>query len=546
MTALFRDRRRRLWRYGATTATLITTLTVVLVFTMSAAANQQSTAAALAACATASHLPNSKFEVDAIVPPPTGSKKNVDPTGGANLKVNGTTGDCIDWLNDSGTAMRAGVLVGNDKPTGATDDSFGQGTSENDQVPTVVSGSIPPNKSDLSHFGIYQEKVGTQTFLSVFWTRVQNPSGTTNMDFEFNKNKCDAADPTHSNCTSNGITPVRSDGDKLLLYDLVSGGSSVNIAIRTWDGTANQWGDAVDLDAATALGSANYDGILSGDAGGLGPLTPLTFGEATVDLSALLGGTCGKFGSVYLKSRSSTSFTSEIKDFIAPKVVTISNCSAIATSATNATLPNSISDTATLTEVTSPTGAVTFNVYTDATCTTLATGGGNIAGTNLVSNGTGGYTSTGTYAPTAVGTYYWSASFAGEGSNSPVSGACGDTGESSSVTKANSTMATYENLVPNDTASITPSTATGSVDFYLFKPNQICSIATEGSAVFHQTPSPSLSSGSATTNNTSDTDTLAGGHASAIGTWKWIAVYAGDGNLNGSDSICSETFTISN
>jgi hypothetical protein len=546
MTAKLHSTRRRLWKYGATTATLITGLALVLIFALSAAANQQSTSAALAACATSSHLPNSKFEVDAIVPPPAGSKKNAVPTGGANLKVDGATGDCIDWLNDAGNGMRAGVIVQPDKQTGSGDDSFGQGTAENDQVPTVVSGSIPPNKSDLSNFGIYQEKEGAQSFLSVFWSRVQNPSGTTNMDFEFNKNKCDSNDPSHSNCSSNGVTPVRSDGDKLLLYDLDSGGSTVSISIRTWNGTTNQWSDADPLNGTEALGSANYDAIPSGESGGLGALSSLTFGEATVDLNVLLGANCGKFGSVYLKSRSSTSFTSEIKDFIAPKVVTISNCSAIATSATNSTMPNAITDTATLTDVTNPTGSITFKVYTDAACTTLAPGTSTITvNSPFTANGSGGYTAQASYTPTAAGTFYWIASYSGDGNNNAVSGSCGDTGETSTVSKANSSMATYENLVPNDTASITPNTATGSVEFYLFKPGQTCSVANEVNAVLHQTRP--LSSGSATTNNTSDTDTLAGGtHANAIGTWKWIASYAGDGNLNGSDSICTETFSISN
>ena len=48
-----------------------------------------------------------------------------------------------DWLD--GTAMRSGVITPHDKPSGANDDSFGQGTSENDADPTIVSGSIPPN-----------------------------------------------------------------------------------------------------------------------------------------------------------------------------------------------------------------------------------------------------------------------------------------------------------------------------------------------------------------------------------------------------------------
>src|SRR5919201_3141411 len=71
----------------------------------------------------------------------------------ANLKVDGTTQDCIDW-NDStsNTTPHAGVTVTPDQPSGSGDDAFGQGTSEDDVNPTIVKGSIPPNKSDLKYF----------------------------------------------------------------------------------------------------------------------------------------------------------------------------------------------------------------------------------------------------------------------------------------------------------------------------------------------------------------------------------------------------------
>ena len=45
-------------------------------------------------------------------------------------------------------------------------------------------------------------------FLQLFWARVQNPSGTTNMDFELNQKSCDPA-ATPTNCATNGknVTP---------------------------------------------------------------------------------------------------------------------------------------------------------------------------------------------------------------------------------------------------------------------------------------------------------------------------------------------------
>jgi uncharacterized surface anchored protein len=62
-----------------------------------------------------------------------------------------------------------------------------------------------------------------------------------------------------------------------------------------------------------------------------------------VDLDAILGGstTCAAFGSAYLKSRSSDSFTAAVKDFIAPTPVNINLCGSVKIIKTDdATPPN--------------------------------------------------------------------------------------------------------------------------------------------------------------------------------------------------------------
>jgi hypothetical protein len=516
-----------------------------------------SAVATTATCLNAATLTGSAFEIDTD----------------ANLVVN-SSGTCIDWLkDDASNTLRTGVLSKSDKPTGSGDDSFGQGTSENDANPTIVSGSIPPNKSDLKKFGLYQE-AGEVTagnpsgkYLELFWARVQSPQGTTNMDFELNKLFCDpSANPT--NCAINSKdptvtpeTPVRSIGDKLITYDLSKGGTVPTISIRTWNGTV--WGAATVISGGAnpaALGSVNTSAIGAGASNDVGPLDPFTFGEVSLGFGQLFGtNTCGKFGSAYLKSRSSDSFTSEIKDFIGPQQVSISNCTTLTTSATaSVTLTNPIKDTATLTGATATaTGGITFKLYgpfdptTDASTDTCVDG----AGGNLVTtlgpvaigspNASGNYVvESGNYTPTAVGRYQWVASYSGDANNAAVSSACKDTGEASVVTKGNSSIATSQVLVPNDSAQVTPNTATGTITFYLFKPGQTCSIANAGSAVYTEAVTP-LTTGGAITTNTSNTDALAGGvHADALGTWHWLVRYGGNGSLNGSDSVCTEAFTI--
>jgi hypothetical protein len=212
-----------------------------------------------------------------------------------------------------------------DTQSGATDESFGQGTKEDTANPTVVDGSIPPNKSDLKFFGLYQEG---DDFLHLFWSRVQDPEGTTNMDFELNKNKCDgSADEV---CAGNGVTPARTEGDILVMYDLSKGGTVPVIRVRFWNGSA--WGPAINLsDTADATGSINTSPISDADADGLGAHSPRTFGEASLRLDAISDpDSCLSFGSAYLKSRASDSFTAALKDFVPPEPVSIGgDCGAI-------------------------------------------------------------------------------------------------------------------------------------------------------------------------------------------------------------------------
>ena len=62
---------------------------------------------------------------------------------------------------------------------------------------------------------------------------------------------------------------------------------------------------------------------------GWDPVSPRTFGEASIDFDVLGGEGCVAFGSAYLKSRSSDSFTAALKDFIAPTATGLNNCGAL-------------------------------------------------------------------------------------------------------------------------------------------------------------------------------------------------------------------------
>ncbi|MFL5732398.1 MAG: collagen binding domain-containing protein [Chloroflexia bacterium] len=245
-----------------------------------------------------------------------------------NLVVNGGAG-AQDWAN------APNLRVGIDLPTGQQDDSFGQGTKEDTEVPSVVDGSIPNNKSDLTRFYVANERVGTKEFLYLAWERVQEPSGTTNMDFEFNQS---------TTLSSNGVTPVRTAGDLLIKYDLSQGGTNPVLGYHRWVTTGNA---STVCEASSSLPcwdkvhslTGNFEGSINAAVvtdpvapGAPRTLSVRTFGEAAINLTdsgILPPGSCNGFGRGYLKSRSSDSFTAAVKDFVRPIAVNISNCGTI-------------------------------------------------------------------------------------------------------------------------------------------------------------------------------------------------------------------------
>jgi hypothetical protein len=177
-------------------------------------------------------------------------------------------------------------------------------------VPTVVAGSIPPNKSDFTEFQIaWRIATNGDTLLYLDWTRT-NVLGSADMDFELNQS---------STLSSNGVTPVRTQGDLLITYDFANGANNVSIHIATWNGnaTSGSWSALTTLNSSQAVASI-ADSLL--------------FGELAIDLNAagiFTGTTCESFSSAYLKSRSSDSFQSELKDFVKPKPVNITNCGSV-------------------------------------------------------------------------------------------------------------------------------------------------------------------------------------------------------------------------
>ncbi len=201
--------------------------------------------------------------------------------------------------------------------------------------------------------------------------------------------------------------------------------------------------------------------------------------------------------------------------------------------------PGSAHDTATLSNGVNPKGTITFTVFDNPTCF----GSPVFTGAPVSVNGNGAYLSP-AFTPSAVGTYYWIASYSGDSNNNPANGACGANGETLTVQRAG----------PIVTTSVSPSTITlttsaysatdtatlsggfspsGTLTFTVFYANAACA----GNPVF---TSAVLVSGNG--NYVSAAFTPPG-----VGVYNWVASYSGDAYNNPFTAACGavgETLTV--
>jgi hypothetical protein len=229
----------------------------------------------------------------------------------ASAILPGSSYNGLDGVLDGGTTANP-----TDPIKGTPDDStYTNNAKEDDENPTFVNDSIPPNKTDFTN--AYFNFDGT--FLYAAWQRTAD-NGSADVDFEFNQ----------STTLVNG-TPVRTAGDLLVQYAF--GGntnSGVTIYLSEWvtSGPNSQceansssvpcWGDKVDLSSLSiAEGSISTDREL---------------GELVIN-TALLSqnlGICVNANQVFVKSRSSgSSFVSALQDVIRPTNFPVNSCGTI-------------------------------------------------------------------------------------------------------------------------------------------------------------------------------------------------------------------------
>src|SRR4051794_35031282 len=191
---------------------------------------------------------------------------------------------------------------------------------------------VSPSKMNLLAGWSSVDHAG-DTFLYLAFTR-EAQTGNTYLAFELNQR----VDAFHN--PKGFAVPCRTNGDLLISYQVQSGGSppNVEIVVHEWHTTTQDaatgcalTGTVTELDpqpyAEGAINASTIPNYLSA--------TPTfaqgTFGEAALNLSGFFrnqvgANPCFGFGSISMESHSSTSFTSDLKDFIGPAPVVVANC----------------------------------------------------------------------------------------------------------------------------------------------------------------------------------------------------------------------------
>lgn len=311
--------------------------------------------------------------------------------GDGNMSVE--SGDPHDWADTTLLANVPDSYKGNILAGLPGDDAFANGAKEDDNPASVGYGGVPPNKDDFTRMYLATQHRSTSSsetdYLYMAWLRTDNP-GTAFEAFEFNQS---------STISSNGVTPVRTAGDVLVLYDLDQGGTIPTISVSRWitDNNTSSCDNVKHVAPCwatrVAQGSANEEASINGSSF-TDPITGVfqdvrTFGEAALNLqgAGIFSTGCVHLGKASLTSRSSSSLDSTMKDLVGPVNVNITNCGTVNIHKQDDTAShNPLSGVVfTLYKDNSPTGGTrgAEDTVTTYTCTTNSSGDCSISSVPL-------------------------------------------------------------------------------------------------------------------------------------------------------------------
>src|SRR4051812_15179227 len=261
----------------------------------------------------------------ALLVPAAGAGANVGGfEGGDGDQFSGNCAAAFDWQCVPSQALTGAI------DNGAADDGFSGSKEEDLDHWTIASGVSAPSKADIqgAWTNSYTSSDRTRNYLDVAFKRLAS-GGDTFLGYELNQSQA-----TYVN--SAGSTVVcRSTGDVLVSYDI--GGSSANVRLYRWvaDGGAAitcSKGAKGSFTGPFTLGSDQAEAALNDGrvvdnfltTGSVGSkFDSGEFGEGAVDLRALAdavapgaGTACEYFRGIQVTTRSSSSITSNLEDYL--------------------------------------------------------------------------------------------------------------------------------------------------------------------------------------------------------------------------------------
>jgi protocatechuate 3,4-dioxygenase beta subunit len=265
---------------------------------------------------------------DAFAAPLTGSSYD----SGDGDEVNGTN---LDWQ-----VAQSSNFVTSSVDNNAVDNCFVGGTKEDtpdDWAFNTSSGGCTPGKSNVLGGWVNPESVSSTSFAHMAFYRAAT-TGNSFLTFELNQSPA-----TWVNSTGTTI-PCRNNGDLLLSYEV--GGSGVTLAVYKWTGDGsgpvacpNGANGAFSttpsaLSSSVAQGSMNSAAITNYlSTGELGSsFAGNSFGEGAIDVPAAMAALgespCVGFVQVQVHTRSSSSISSALIDYVSPVPAYVQSCSA--------------------------------------------------------------------------------------------------------------------------------------------------------------------------------------------------------------------------
>lgn len=209
-------------------------------------------------------------------------------------------GEPLDWSSLAASGAR--VVEFTDPKNSNSDDVYKDGSKALQPGGWACATKKAPPKDDIVKAALGFRTFSGDRFMYVNWERYST-NGTANLDYEFSQSNLEVCP---------GL-PVRTEGDIILTYDFDNGGGNITIHAFRWHFTGPGVGEYVE-DGATLVEHVTYDAEVNRTNSTEPGLKAGAFGEASINLTKTIGDICPKFASAYVRTRSSTSITSDPKD----------------------------------------------------------------------------------------------------------------------------------------------------------------------------------------------------------------------------------------